>query len=164
MVCVTFEVPAMLSFRIRGLPAAEFTPWFAMSDEELVRHNALRLSADGDGYPCRISLTDAAPGAEVILMNYTHHRTEGPFRASFAIYVRPDERTYDAVNQVPAQLRRRLLSVRGYDARGMLRNAEVVAGTDLEPVVQALLQDPQVGYLHVHFAKPGCYAALIERA
>jgi hypothetical protein len=154
----------MISFRIRGLPAHEFAPWFAMSDEELARHSALRLQADGDGYPCRISLTDAAAGEEILLMNYTHHRANSPFRASFAIYVRPGEQTFDAVDRVPAQLRRRLLSVRGYDAAGMLRGAEVVAGTELESAVQALLCEPHMAYLHVHFAKPGCYAALIERA
>jgi Protein of unknown function (DUF1203) len=154
----------MISFRVRGLPANEFAAWFEMSEAELAERNALRLTADSDGYPCRISLTDAAPGDAVILMNYTHHRTSTPYRASFAIYVRPGEQTYEAVDQVPAQLRRRLLSVRGYDGGGMLRAADVVAGTDLESVVRALLQDSRIDYLHVHFAKPGCYAALIERA
>lgn len=154
----------MINFRLRGLPAQDFDHLFAMSDAELVQANALRMTADGAGYPCRISLTDANPGDAVILVNYMHHRAATPYRASFAIYVRPGEQTYDAVNQVPVQLRQRLLSVRAYDASGMLRTADVVAGNELEPSVQTLLQDPQVSYLHVHFAKPGCYAALIERA
>ena len=153
----------MISFRLRGLPAREFTPLFAMSDAELAHANAMRMRADSDGYPCRVSLTDAAPGDTVILVNYLHHRTDSPFRASFAIYVRPGEQTYDAVDQVPLQLQRRLLSVRAYDATGMLRAADVVAGAELEPCVQSLLQDRRASYLHVHFAKPGCYAALIER-
>jgi hypothetical protein len=154
----------MISFRLRGLPAGDFTPLFDMSDSELAQANALRMTADSDGYPCRVSLTDAMPGDAVILLNYMHHRTSTPFRASFAIYVRPAEQTYDAVDQVPLQLRRRLLSVRAYDAAGMLRAADVVAGTELERAVQIMLREPSASYLHVHFAKPGCYAALIERA
>jgi hypothetical protein len=154
----------MISFRMRGLPARDFTHLFDMSDAELAHANALRMTADSDGYPCRVSLTDATPGDPVILVNYMHHRVDTPFRASFAIYVRLGEQTCDVVDQVPAQLRRRLLSVRAYDAAGMLRAADVVSGTELEQSVQSMLQEPQACYLHVHFAKPGCYAALIERA
>jgi len=153
----------MISFRIRGLPAEEFAHLFEMSSTELSREHALRLTADADGYPCRVSLTDAAAGEEVILVNYAHHRVDTPYRANFAIYVRRGEQRYDAVDRVPDQLRRRLLSVRGYDAAGMLRAADVTAGMQLEMTVDALLQDPHVSYLHVHFAKPGCYAALIDR-
>jgi hypothetical protein len=154
----------MISFRIRGLPAAQFAHLFDLSAAELAREHALRLTADGPGYPCRVSLTDAAAGEEVVLVNYMHHPVDTPYRASFAIYVRRGEQTYDAVDRVPDQLRSRLLSVRGFDAAGLLRAADVVSGTDLESVVTVLLQDQRVSYLHVHFAKPGCYAASIERA
>ena len=154
----------MISFRIRGLPAAPFAHLFDLSPAELAREHALRLTADGAGYPCRVSLTDAAAGDEVILVNYVHHPVDTPYRASFAIYVRRGEQTYDAVDRVPDQLRRRLLSIRGFDAAGLLRAADVVPGTELQSAVGTLLRDPRVSYLHVHFAKPGCYAALIERA
>jgi hypothetical protein len=154
----------MPGFRIRGLPAQEFADLFALSEAQLQYRGALRMIADGGGYPCRVSLTDATPGEPVILLNYEHHRTSSPFRASFAIYVRQGERTYDALDAVPQQLRCRLLSLRAYDAAGMLRAAEVVEGTGLESAVEVLLQDQRVSYLHAHFAKAGCYAALIERA
>jgi len=154
----------MMSFRIRGLPAQEFTNLFAMTDVDLAERGAMRVVADGTGHPCRISLTDAAPGQPVVLLNYVHHATKSPYRASFAIYVREGEQTYDAVDSVPQQLRQRLLSLRAYDSAGMLRVADVVAGSEVEPVIQRLLQARAVVYVHVHFAKPGCYAALIEPA
>jgi hypothetical protein len=141
----------MLSFRIRGLAAHQFSHLFSMSQTELGCHSALRLTADSDGYPCRISLTDAVPGESVILVNYCHHQTTSPFRASFAIYVREGERTYDAVDEVPQQLRRRLLSLRAYDSAGMLRAADVVAGTELETALPGLLQG-RISYVHAHFA------------
>jgi hypothetical protein len=65
---------------------------------------------------------------------------------------------------VPDQLRRRLLSVRGFDEQGMLRDADVAQGTALEPLIERLFADPIVAYLHIHMARPGCYAARVDRA
>jgi hypothetical protein len=136
-----------------------------MSDGELAAHQAVRRIADSKpGFPCRISLTDAEPGQEVILVHYEHHAVASPYRASHAIYVRDGETTYDAIDRVPEQLRLRLLSVRAFDSAGMLVRAEVIDGAQLEGVVAQLLDDERAGYLHVHYAKPGCYAARIERA
>lgn len=153
----------MSSFRIRGLPADHFSDLFRLSDAELSARHACRMVAEDGGYPCRISLTDATPGDEVILVNYEHHRTASPYRSSFAIFVRPGERTFDELDEIPMQLRKRLLALRGYDAAGMLRTAELTEGSDAEAGITALFSDPKVAYIHVHFAKPGCYAALIER-
>jgi hypothetical protein len=154
----------MSGFRIRGLPAAEFSRFFGMSDNELELHGARRMIATGSGFPCRISLTDAQAGDEVILVNYQHHRTESPFRSSFALYVRAEEAQFDARDEVPEQLRKRLLSLRGYDAQGMLRAAEIADGRELEAGLEAMFAIDGVAYIHLHFAKPGCYAALVERA
>lgn len=154
----------MQSFRIRGLPAEQFQPLFTLTDRELEQRLARRMVAQDGGYPCRISLTDATPGETVILLNYEHQRVASPFRASHAIYVREGERTFDAVDEVPQQLRRRVLSLRGFDADGMLRKAELIDGEQLEAGIATALAELTVTYIHAHFAKPGCYAALIERA
>jgi Protein of unknown function (DUF1203) len=76
-----------MHFRIQGLPAATFAPLFALSDDELAQQGAVRQIADGPR-PCRISLTDAKPGDELILVNYEHHAVASPYRMRFAIYVR----------------------------------------------------------------------------
>jgi hypothetical protein len=154
-----------MGFRITGLPAEPFAGIFALSDEELAARGAVRRIADAKpGYPCRISLTDAEPGQEVILIHYEHHPVASPFRASHAIYVRAGEQAYDAVDQIPEQLRLRLLSVRAFDEKGMLIDADVVDGREIERVIARLFADARAEYLHVHFAKPGCYAARITRA
>jgi hypothetical protein len=154
-----------MGFRITGLPAEQFAGLFALSDQELAARGAVRRIADAKpGYPCRVSLTDAEPGQEVILTHFEHHPVDSPFRASHAIYVRKGEETYEAVDQVPEQLRLRLLSVRAFDEKGMLVGADVVDGKELEGVIDRLLADDRADYLHVHYAKPGCYAARIERA
>ena len=154
-----------MSFRITGLAPEPFQHLFALSDAELAARGAVRRIADRNpGFPCRISLTDAEPGQDVILTHFEHHAVESPFRASHAIYVRRGEQRYEAVDQVPEQLRLRVLSVRAFDREGMLVDADIVDGHALEPVIARLLHDPRADYVHVHYAKPGCYAARIDRA
>src|SRR5262249_56773218 len=87
-----------------------------------------RIADAKPGLPCRVSLTDAEPGQEVILAHFEHQPADTPFRASHAIYVRPGEKTYDAVDEVPEQLRLRLLSVRAFAAEGMMVGADVGDG------------------------------------
>lgn len=153
-----------MSFRITGLATGTFDELFGLSDAELAARGAVRRIADEKpGFPCRISLTDAEPGTEVILTHYEHQPVDSPFRASHAIYVRRGEIRYDAVDQVPAQLRQRLLSVRAFDDAGMMIAADVVAGSELEGAIHRLLGEPGARYLHLHFAKQGCYAARVDR-
>ncbi len=152
-----------MSFRIQGLPAETFTHLFTMSDAQLAAHGAVRRVAD-NGSPCRVSLTDATPGEEVILVNYEHHAVASPYRMRFAIFVRAGETTFDQVDTVPEQLRKRLLAVRAFDADGMMVSFELVKGTEVEAVIERLLADDRAAYLHVHFAAPGCYAAKVVRA
>lgn len=153
-----------MTFRITGLPAEPFQHLFALSDEELKRHNALRRVAEDGGYPCRVSLTDARPGDAVILVNYEHQDAATPYRSRHAIYVREGEERFDRVGEIPEQLRRRLLSVRAFDEAGMMQAAEVIEGRALEVLIDTFLKDPKVAYLHLHYARPGCYAARVERA
>lgn len=154
-----------MAFRIRGLPAELSAAYFSLSHEALAMRGAVRMAADHTpGYPCRISLTDAAVGDEVILLHYEHHAVASPFRSSHAIYVREGEQTFDAVDCVPPMLRSRLLSLRAFDAQGMLLDAEVVEGSEVEALIGRLFVNPCVAYIHIHFARPGCYGALVERA
>jgi len=152
-----------MHFRIRGLPAEQFAPLFALPDEALKERGAVRQIADGPR-PCRVSLTDARPGDELILLNYEHHAVASPYRMRFAIYVRAGEQTFDALDTVPEQLRSRTLAVRGFDSDGMMTGWELIDGLKLEEAIGRQFADPRAAYLHVHFAAPGCYAARVERA
>jgi hypothetical protein len=156
----------VMSFRITGLPAENFAHLFALSDQELAAQGAVRRVADDrrPGYPCRISLTDSQPGDELLLVNYEHHAVHSPYRMRFAIYVRKGEETYDAVDEVPQQLRLRILAVRAFDRNGMMMGALLSEGCVLEAAIERLFANPDAAYLHVHFAAPGCYAARVERA
>ena len=152
-----------MGFRITGLPAEKFNHLFALPETELAAHGAVRTIADGP-HPCRISLTDATPGDELILVNYEHHAVASPYRMRFAIYVRQGEQTFDAVDCVPDQLRRRTLAVRGFDGKGIMTGWELIEGVFLEEAIERQFAEPRAQYLHIHFAAPGCYAARVERA
>ncbi len=151
-----------MSFRICGLPAEHFTELFALLDEQLQSRGAVRQIAQGNA-PCRVSLTDAKAGDELILVNYEHHPVDLPYRMRFAVFVRQGEEQFDAVDQIPEQLRRRMLAVRAFDAEAMMIGHELIDGRDVEQAIERQLAKPDAAYLHIHFASPGCYAARVDR-
>jgi hypothetical protein len=81
----------------------------------------------------------------------------------FAVYVRRGEKRFEAVDEVPAQLRCRTLAVRAFDANAMMAGWELVEGHDLEAAIERRFADERAAYLHIHFAAPGCYAARVDR-
>lgn len=155
----------MSGYRISGLPLAEFESLFGLDDAALAKRGAKRVRAAGKpGYPCRVTLEDAEPGESLILLNYEHQSAATPYRSGHAIFVRENARE-EAVfdNEVPPILACRLLSVRAFDADGMMTEADCVEGTELEPLITRMLDEPATAYLHVHNAKRGCFAARVDR-
>ncbi len=155
-----------MDFRITGLAPELFSPLFGLTEAELARHGAVRRIVDRKpSYPDRIELRDPEPGESVLLVNYTHLPVETPFRSSYAIYVREGAQDrYDRINEVPEQFRSRVLSLRAFDESGMLRDADIVDGGAAESLIERLLSCPETAYIHAHYAKPGCFAARIDRA
>jgi len=154
-----------MSFVITGLDPAPFRHLYGASDTDLSAIEAVRMTADkSPGFPCRVTLEDAEPGETLLLVNYEHLAVASPYRSRHAIFVREGAETaarYE--DEVPLQLTRRLLSVRAFDAAGMMADADVVEGRDLEALIARMFADPAVAYLHVHNAKPGCFAARVDR-
>jgi len=155
-----------MDFRITGLPAAAFHPFFTLSDAELARRGGMRMVADRrPGFPCRVSLRDADPGETVLLLNFEHLCVATPYRCRYAILVRQNaaEARLEE-NEVPEMLLTRLLSVRAFSHEGMLLDADVVQGRELAPAIGRMFSMSAVQYLHVHNAKPGCFAARVDRS
>jgi hypothetical protein len=155
-----------MSFQIKGLPVTNFAPLFSLTDQELAARDAVRVVSDGrSGYPCRVSLQDAQIGESLILLNYEHLAVASPYRSRHAIYVREAATEADLdVNEVPALFRSRLLSLRAFDSKGMMQAADVAPGTAIENLIEEMFANDATEYLHVHYAKPGCYAARVDRA
>ena len=155
-----------MAYVIRGLDPAPFRQFYGMSDAELGRHHAVRRRADSKpGFPCRVTLEDAEPGQDLILLNYEHLSVASPYRGTYAIYVREGaEEAAEYRDEVPLQLSRRLLALRAFDAAGMLLKGDVIEGEELAGLIDPWLAEPDVAYLHAYNARPGCFAARIDRA
>lgn len=155
-----------MTFQIEGLRPDDFAAFFTMSEEELTRCNARKMVvAASPGTPCRVSLADAEVGETVVLVNYEHQPAKSPFRSSHAIFVRQGaEQARPAVGDVPTVMLSRLISLRLFGHDDMMVDADVVPGTELKSAIVRAFADPQVSYLHLHYAKPGCFAASVQRA
>ena len=155
-----------MTFQISALDHRPFARYFDMSDAELAKNLAQRSIASAKpGFPCRISFADAEVGDEVILVNYLHQDAASPYRAAHAIYVRKGvEQARPAAGEAPELFRSRMLSLRAFDARRMIVAADLIEGVCLASALEKLFADPAKDYVHIHFAKYGCYAARADRA
>ena len=154
-----------MSFQILAISNDRFSHLFGLDDEVLVKQGVQRKVVDcSPGFPCRVSLQDAEVGETVLLMNYEHQPVSSPFRSSHAILVRESavQANLEA-NEIPAMFEHRLLSVRAFNDKGMMIDADVVEGECVEPLIERLFANVLTEYLHIHYARPGCYAALVER-
>ena len=155
-----------MPFRITGLKPDAFIPLYGLSDADLAARGVRRRKVDSDpGFPDRIELRDIPVGGYALLLNYMHQPADTPFRATHAIFVREGAtQTYDRVGDVPDVMRRRLLSLRAFDAAGMMIAADVTEGASLDDLIARLFADTNAAYLHAHYARQGCFAARIDRA
>jgi len=155
-----------MSFQIHALPTEPFQPLFTLSAQELAEVQATRMIADAKpGYPCRVSLADAEVGETVILVNYEHQPADSPYRSTHAIFIREHaQQAFPEREEVPEVLQTRLISIRAFDENHYMVNAQVVDGSHLHDAITAMFRDPGVAYLHLHNAKPGCFAAQVTRA
>ncbi len=156
-----------MSFRITGLSPELFRHLAGLPDEALAAHGARRVTVDAcPGFPERIAMWDAGIGERLLLVNYTHvARSTSPYRSCHAVFVSEHAaERYDRVDEVPEVLRRRLISLRAFDAEDMMVDADAMQGDQLADAIPRFFEDPRVAYLHAHNAKPGCYAARVDRA
>ena len=155
----------MASFRLVGLTPHPFQPLFALSDAQLHERGARRVRADRTpGYPCRISLADAQPGDELLLLPFAHQPCASPYQASGPIYVRRDAaQAVLAPGELPPSITQRLISLRAYDAADMMVDAGVAEGEALRGEIERLLANGKVDYIHLHNAKRGCFSCRLER-
>jgi hypothetical protein len=155
-----------MTYKISGLEPSQFSHLFGLDDDELAAHGAVRMIADSSpGFPCRVTLDDADPGEALLLVNHVSHDGNNPYRASHAIFVSetaPEAAVYE--DEVPPALERRILSLRAFDAGGMITDAALAQPGEADAVIRKLFADEAVDHIDAHNAIRGCFAARVERA
>lgn len=156
---------AVMAFQITGIDPQPFAHLHAMSDDQLALGGMQRVViAAKHVAPCRISLDDAEIGESVILLTYAHQPADTPYHQQGPIFIREAQARAHVRDAIPAALARRTLSMRGFDANHMMIEADLVEGANATELIERFLANPKVAYIHAHYARRGCYAALIERA
>jgi hypothetical protein len=148
-----------------GLEPSQFSHLVGLSDDELAVHGATRMTADAKpNFPCRILLDDVDVGETLLLVNHLSHEGNNPYRASHAIFV-SESATEPAVyeDEVPPALARRILSLRAFDAKGMMADAALVQPGEADAAIRRLFANAAIDHIDAHNATRGCFAARIER-
>lgn len=153
-----------MTFRIIGLDPAPFAHLHALSETELAPSGAQRVRVtEKPAAPCRISLDDAEIGETVLLLNYAHQPADTPYRQQGPIFIRETRQRFDARDTIPSALSRRTLSLRAFDAQHMMVDADLCEGESAATLIERFFANGAVDYIHAHYARRGCYAALIAR-
>lgn len=153
-----------MTYRIAGLSPAPFQPLFALTDAELAEHRAVRVIADRHpGFPCRVTLKDAAIGEELILLHHVSHDVATPYRSAYAIYVSRSDDAPEYRDAIAPVMQARPLGLRGFDAAGMLRGARLAAPGEADAGIRDLFDNPDIAYIHAHNAAHGCFVARVDR-
>lgn len=154
-----------MSFVVKGLDPAPFRPLFALSDEELATRGIVRMTVNSPTFPCRVSLKDREIGETVLLLNHVSHEVANPYRASHAIFVaEAATEAAEYVDEIPPVFQKRILSLRGFDADGMMADAILTQPGEAKEGIRRLFANPAIAAIHAHNATRGCFAARIERA
>lgn len=153
------------SFLITGIAPEDAVNLFALSDEALAQRGATRMRANTKpGFPCRVSLSDADPGEELILFSFKHHDVNTPYQASGPVFVRKDALPANlAPDEIPAHLSHRQLSLRAYNAGAMMVKAQTAQGDSLGSALDSLFANAEVDYVHIHNAAYGCFLCKANR-
>ena len=153
-----------MSYVVRGLDPALFKRLFHLSDEDLAAQGIVRmLVSKKPSFPCRVTLEDRDIGETVLLLNHVSHEVTNPYRTAHAIFVGEADQAAEFIDEVPPVFEARILSLRGFDANGMMIDALVAQPGEAEKGIRRLFENPAIETLHAHNAARGCYSAKIER-
>jgi len=154
-----------MTYRITGISPAPYQHLYGLPDEELARQGVVRMTVtEKPSFPCRVSLTDCEIGERVLLLNHVSHDAANPYRASHAIFVTEGaDKAAEYVDQTPPVFETRVLSLRGFDAEGMMAEAVLAQPGEADAAIRKLFDNAAIETIHAHNATRGCFAAKIER-
>ena len=125
-----------------------------------------RRHSSGSGVPCRHCLSQVASGEPYLVLAYRPFPAPQPYAEIGPIFLHAAGcARYTPETSIPPMfLARETLLVRGYgaDDRIVYGTGRIVPTTELAPAASALLQRPEVAYVHARSASNNCYQCRIE--
>jgi Protein of unknown function (DUF1203) len=154
-----------MTYRITGIDPSPYRHLYGLSDESLGKQGIVRVTVtEKPSFPCRVSLVDREIGESVLLLNHVSHDVANPFRASHAIFISEGaEQAAEYVDEIPPVFGPRVLSLRGFDADGMMADAILTQPGEADAGIRQLFGNPAIETIHAHNATRGCFSAKIER-
>jgi hypothetical protein len=124
--------------------------------------NALQaFSATGQGEPLRCCLRYAEPGEQITLISYAQFDHPSVWTEVGPVYIHAERCDgYQATAQLPDQLAtgpRVLRTYRADDTMNYEHNTVVTDESPLEPIIERLLDEPDVATVHVRSLAPQCF-------
>lgn len=154
-----------MDFKLIALEGSNFVDFFKLDNLKLKEMGAKRMIVDEvPGFPCRVSLQDAELGEEIILFSFQYHKANSPYQATGPIFVRKIAKTAKLeINEIPRMFNHRLLSLRGYNSEGFMKEAIIIGGKNLREQIVQIFKNDNINYIHIHNAKPGCFNCKVIR-
>jgi len=135
-----------------------------------------RSRRDGTGQPvqerrdphphqCRVCLTLTAPDEPYLLLSHRAHPEPVPYAETGPVFIHARECTpYAERERYPNGFPRRQVVLRAFSAAHEIVDAQPALEREVETVIDGLLGDPRVAYLHARNLAWGCYMFRVERA
>jgi hypothetical protein len=128
--------------------------------------NAVSASpASGAGEPLRCCLRYAAADEQIALISYAPFEAASPWREVGPVYVHAGACEGFTEQGLPDALRRGPRILRTYRPDGTMNyeHNTLVGDEDLAPIVDRLLEEPDVATVHVRTVLPQCFLYAVTR-
>ena len=124
--------------------------------------NSLRpFAAAGQGEPLRCCLCYAEPGEQITLISYAPFDHPSVWTEVGPVYIHAGQCSgYKQTGQLPERLAagpRVLRTYRADDTMNYDHNTVITDDTDLGPIIERLLSEPDVATVHVRTLAPQCF-------
>lgn len=156
----------MSNFRVFPIPDSVAVQIREQRKDDFGHELSISVATENDSGPCRSCLKVFKPGEGRLLFSYAPNQPDHPYNEIGPVYIHEQRcLPYSDFASFPAELRtRRPLTLRCYAEDGIMVNGELVGDRPVEDVIETLLQDKRIKYLHARTASVGCFIARIERA
>lgn len=157
-----------MTLRYSGMPSELAAAYRAGAPDANGQVPERRVS-DGDGMPCRHCLENVGAGEAYLVLAYRPFPAPQPYAELGPIFLHAEAcPAYVPSDGLPVREQRarsgRILRGYGADDRIVYGTGIVVGNDGIEAAAEAILERPDVAYVHMRSATNNCFTLRIDRA